>query len=66
MQERRKSLSPAIMLAMMMGGLVSGRRRSYDPEKTEHSAKPAYIEYKKPIESKRKQRKRLGKKGKKK
>jgi len=66
MQDRKRSIGPATMLAMMFAGLAASGQRSYEPESVLHSAEPTYLKYEKPIESKRKQRKRLGKKGKKK
>lgn len=66
MQDYKRSMMPATMLAMMLGGLAASGQRSCEPEPILHSAEPTYLKYEKPIESKRKQRKRLGKKGKRK
>lgn len=66
MQDYKRSMRPATMLAMMLAGLAASEHRSYEPKQIEHSPQTAYLKYQKPIESKRKQRKRLGKKGKKK
>lgn len=66
MQDYKRSMRPAAMLAFMLAGLAASGQRSREPQPIEHSPRVAYLKYEKPIESKRKQRKRLGKKGKKK